>query len=646
MPSRTRLRPDDLCTLPLVSGAAVSPQGDRVAFSITIMDPEADTYAGTICIAAVDGSGMRRCTRGTGRDAQPRWSPDGDRLLFLSDRTERRQVWLIDARRDDAEPVQAFDVVGNVAEASFSPDGRSIALITTPDTRRREAIARGWRRIARLRYRADGLGYLDDFPQLWIVDLESGDARQVTDGRGVVAALAWSPDGRTIAFAGEHRLEADSILRSEVWTVDVRGGPAQKIVSMAGAAEAPAWSPDGSRIAFVGHEESREYALAPLRLYTVARDGSDLRCLTGEADWACGNVVLTDLEASPAVVPPAFLADGSILVLGTKRGCAAPFRVGADGTAAPIVPADRSAADCSTAPGVVAFCASDTATPPEVFVCGEHGEDLRRLTHETASWCKAHGFERARRFTIARGDGGVDVWHLRGNATEPRACVLEIHGGPHFAYGENFMFEFRLLADAGFDVVYANPRGSQSYGEAFGRAIVGAWAAPAFDDCMVALDRCIDSGEIDSGRLGVAGGSYGGYLTLWTLAHTDRFRAGVAMRCASNLVSLWGTSEVGRMLDGELAASPQENPEIYRANSPLTFADRISAPTLIIHSENDFRCPIEQADQIFTALRRRGAEVEYLRFLGSDHGLTRAGPPKQRVAHLEATLDWFARHLT
>ncbi|HXW77803.1 MAG TPA: S9 family peptidase, partial [Candidatus Eremiobacteraceae bacterium] len=565
--------------------------------------------------------------------------------LFVSDRGGQRGAWLLDLEREGAEPIAAPEIDGAVSEAVFSPDGRFIAAIATPDAQRRVVAARGWRSITRLRYRADGVGYLDDFPVLWLIDLEASTARPLTDGTGAIANPAWSPDGRTVAFVGEHRPEADSLYHTELWLADIGGIAPVKIASLAGAVEAPSWSTDGSTIAFVGHDDGAAYSLAPLRLHTVRRDGSALACLTPGVAWTAANALIGDLDAAPGALPPRAASDGSWLVMGTSAGTCGVYRVGTDRRADRLTPTDCSIADFSVANGELAATASDSASPPEIYACAETGERWRRLTFETQTWALPRRFERARKFVVEAGDHRVDAWHLRGSGDAPRPCVLEVHGGPHFSYGETFMFEFQMLAQAGYDVVFANPRGSQGYGEAFARAIVGDWAQPAFDDCIAALDRALAGGEIESRRMGVAGGSYGGYLTLWILAHDRRFGAGVAMRCASNLESLWGTSEVGRMLDVELGTTPAADPELYRRCSPLPLADRITAPLLLLHAENDFRCPIEQAEQVFTALKRRGATVEFIRYSGADHGLTRGGPPKLRVAHWRATLGWFDRYI-
>lgn len=643
--TRPSIVPEDLFTLPVVTGVSVHPDGDKVAYAVTTMDREDDVYVGSIRVAALTVDAPASIyTRSTARDLQPRWSPDGKRLIFISDRGDRRQIWLMEA--GGGEPYPAPTIDGAVQSAAVSPDGRMIAAIATPDVGRREVVRRGWRRIDRLRYRADGVGYLDDLPQLWLIDLAAGSSKLVTDGTGWIGSPAWSPDSSSIAYVAEHRRDADTLWRTELWVAGVRpDSSSQKILELGGAIEAPAWHPDGSRIYFVGFEDAAGYAVAPLRLFTVGSDGSGARCITAGSDWICGNHVLNDFDASPAAAAPVVLRDGSALVLGSHRGNAGIYRVADDGAATRITPRSHTIAEFSVSADTLAATASDTSTPNEIYTAAIDGSGWRRVTNETDVWRKGKDLSAAERFVAAARSGPIEGWHLRGAGTAPRPLVLQIHGGPHAAYGDAFFFEFHLLAAAGFDVVFCNPRGSQSYGDAFGTAIRGDWAVPAFDDCMDALDAALERGGVDSNRLGVAGGSYGGYLTAWTASHSDRFKAAIAMRPATNLVTLWGTSEVGRMLESELGGKPAEIEDVYKRCSPLTYADDISIPLLLIHSENDFRCPIEQSEQLFTALKRRGADVELLRFSDADHGLSRVGPPRKRVARLEAIVDWFTRYL-
>src|SRR5579863_978679 len=592
------LAPEDLTTLPIVGGGSLSPDGTRVAYTVTTMNAVDDSYLGSIRVTSLSGGKATIYTRGTSRDAQPRWSPDGKRLLFISDRGERRQVWLLEV--DGGEPYPAPEVPGDVGAASFSPDGRFIAVVATPNDNRREILRRGWRRIDRMRYRADGYGYLDDNPRIHIIDLAGRRSWACTDGSGNVGAPSWSRDGEHLAFAAEHRRDADSLFHTELWIIDaVESATPKKILTQHGCIEVPSWSHDGTLIAFVGHDDP-SYSLGALRLHTVAPDGAGLRCLTHGPEWYCGNATLTDVDAAAGFAAPVFLANGDVLFLATMKGATSLFRIDRDRKAIRLTPPAQGVTEFFAGDKAIAFCASTTGTPPEIYSVPLEGGEARQVTAESKDWCDAHGVHAAERFQVDGAAGKIDAWRLQSSDAGTHPCVLEIHGGPHFAYGESFVFEFQLLAAAGYDVVFSNPRGSQGYGEHFVRAVVGDWAAPAYDDCIASLDAAIEAGGIDKDRLGVAGGSYGGYLTLWTLSRTRRFKAAVAMRSATDLTSLWGTSEVGRMLESELFGRPYDQEALYRANSPLTFADRIDTPLLLIHAEHDFRCPIEQSERLFT----------------------------------------------
>lgn len=645
MPEGRRISPAQLFRLPVVSGAARDRDGRRVAYVRTLPDETANAYRGSIRVHDLQTGSTTILTRGGARDVSPAWSLDGTRVFFVSDRTGTMQVWCIECAGGEPYALPAID--GAVSDFAVAPTGRFIAAVATSQRGAREVEARGWRRITRQRYRADGIGYHDCLPQLWLIDLERASSRALTEGSGFVAGPAWSPDGARLAYAGEHGADADGIALRELWLcgVDENSAPT-KLLSMRGAVAGPIWSPDGTHIAFTGSDDPRgAYGLVNAKVFTISASGGEPKCLTPTAEWTCGDYTATDTGGAGLPSAPQWFSEGSIALLGTHRGATRVFVVGLDQSVRDATGDALSVTHFSaTAGGDMVCCASDPATPPELYAIAEAG-GARRLTFETKEWCEQAGVKRADRLAVKGPAGPVDAWHLRGDGPAPRPGVLQIHGGPHFAYGDAFFFEFQLLAAAGYDVVYCNPRGSQGYGEAFAAAIVGDWAAPALDDCLASLDAVVASGGIAPQRLGVAGGSYGGYMTAWTVGHTRRFAAAVVMRAAINLESLYGTSEVGRMLVVELGGTPAQIPDVYRRCSPLTYAGAVTTPVLITHGERDYRCPIEQAEQFFTALVQRGTTVEFMRFTEADHGLSRGGPPRQRAARLEAIVDWFDRYL-
>jgi len=656
--ARTRgtLGPRDLYSLPIVGWCALHPERTSLAYVVTRLDEEANAYRGSVRLLLIDPGRLdsrplqfredaKVLTPGNARDQAPQWSADGKKIFFLSDRAGSTQLWAIDPDGGDATALPILP--GNVSEFAVAPNGSYIAAIATPTQNKDEIERRGWRRITRLRYRADGPGYLDDKPQIWLFDLAAESAKQITDGSGFVAGVAWNPKGTSVAFCGDHEANADSLWRRELWTASATDDwQPRAITRFATAIEAPSWSPDGRRIAFCGIEEAHGAGgLRNLRVFVVDATGRNQACWTPHEEWTCGNFILTDVGAAGSLVAPVWVSDGDVAVLGSCRGAAQVFRVSTDKSAVALTPATMSVthfADLGS--DAIVHCSSNQATPPELYVSRE-GNDAMRLTRETEGWCSRSSVAPATHLTVASAGREIDAWHQSGIGPTPRPCILYIHGGPHFAYGHAYVFHFIALAAAGYDVVYCNPRGSQSYGEGFAMAIAGNWAQLAFDDCMAALDVALGRFPIDHSRLGVAGGSYGGYLTAWTVAHTNRFAAAVALRPATNLVSLWGTSEVGRMLAEDFGGSPFEVPQVYANDSPLTHAGTIATPLLIIFGERDYRTPAEQAEQLLTALLERGVTVEGLLFLNADHNLSRGGLPRQRIAHEEAILEWFDRFL-
>ncbi len=654
--TRERLGPRDLYSLPIVGWCAVHPQHSAVAYVVTRLDEEANAYRGSIRTVAIPderailqspttGPTGAILTKGSARDQAPQWSVDGKKIFFLSDRGGSMQLWAIDPAGGDTTALPALP--GNVSEFAVSPDGSRIAAIATPTQNKDEIERRGWRRITRMRYRADGPGYLDDKPQIWLIDLKARSAKQITDGSGFVAGVAWNQKGTSLAFCGDHEADADSLWRRELWTAAAADDWQPRAVTrFATAIEAPSWSPNGGHIAFCGIEAAHGAGgMRNLRVFVVNAAGGSATCWTPDEEWTCGNFVLTDVGAAGSLAPPVWVSDEHVFVLGSSRGAARVFRVSPGKNAVPLTPATMSVTHFASLDAeTIVHCSSDQMTPPELYI-SRGSNDAKVLTHETEQWSARSLVAPATHIAVASAGREIDAWHLAGIGPTPHPCILYIHGGPHFAYGYAYVFNFIALAAAGYDIVYCNPRGSQSYGEEFAGSIAGNWAQPAFDDCMVALDVALERFSIDRSRLGVAGGSYGGYLTAWMVAHTTRFAAAIALRPATNLVSLWGTSEVGRMLAEDFGGSPFDVPGVYADDSPLTHAGAITTPLLIIFGDRDYRTPAEQSEQLLNALLQRGATVEGMHFLHADHNLSRGGPPRQRIAHEEAILDWFNRFL-
>jgi dipeptidyl aminopeptidase/acylaminoacyl peptidase len=659
MTVKRSVRAEDLALLQLASDAQIAPDASAVAYVVTTMDREADRYRSAIWLTRTDGSPPRRFTSGTHRDTMPRWSPSGEELAFLSDRTGSDQLWVIP--RNGGEARQVTNFVEPVTGFAWSPDGQRIAVVT------RAQQAEGTVdpendvvRLTRLRYRFDGQrGFLHERrSHIWVVDLRTGTLERATDGDWDDDWPAWSPDGSQLVFTSNRTEEREWNAASELWllrfdaagrTVDlscVTGGPSA-------AFGRPSWSPDGRLLAAVGHFESWAGSARHKRLWVMTPDGNERRNLSADFDATLEDSLLTDAfgPSKPGLI---WSPDGRwIFTQVSEQGAVRLYRFPVSGGAPEcIIGGARRVLDFSlSADGRwIAAVIADPVDPGSVWLMAADGSSSRCLADPNAAWKEEVEILGPEEMWVSSPVDGrpIHAWVLRpANAGGERVpLVLSIHGGPHGMYGWAYCHEFQVLAAEGYGVVYANPRGSQGYGETFLACTRGAWGEADMPDLMAVVDAVLAQGWADPERLGVCGGSYGGYMTNWIIGHTDRFRAAVSMRCVSELVSMYGTSDIGVYFsEWEIGATPWDDPERYRRLSPLTYAPNIRTPLLLLHAEEDWRCPIAQAEQLFTWLRRLGRTVELVRFPGEGHNLTRSGRPRHRLEHLEHELRWFRTYL-
>jgi dipeptidyl aminopeptidase/acylaminoacyl peptidase len=555
---------------------------------------------------------------------------------------------------DGGEPARLTDVRQGVKEFAWSPDGTRLAFVARiggwqePEDEEERARSKPARVIDILKYKADGVGFVYDRPRhLFVVPADGGDVRQLTDGDFDDREPAWSPDGRWLVFASARHLARDTDNAADIWRLPVGGGEPQRLTATAGPAATPAVSPDGRTVVYLGHPYPRDVS-RNARVYTVPADGGAPTCLTESLDRNCAPLL--------GGVPPRWLGGSStVLFAAEDRGDVRLFRVAAGGGAPPVpLPGDtRQVREVSTSRdgSRIAFTATSPVAPPEVFVCGGDGAGERQLTDLNQAWRAEVALSRPERFRFERAGFTVDGWVMRPAGFAPGRrypALLNVHGGPASQYGHGFFDEFQVYAGAGYAVVYVNPRGSQGYGEAFARAVVGDWGGGDHADVMAGLDEALRRYDfLDPDRLGVMGGSYGGFMTSWIVGHTGRFKAACSERALNTFWSFSGTSDIGHYFPEWHSGGPPpwEDLEWYLEHSPLSYAKDIRTPLLILHSENDLRCPIEQAEQLFVALKRLGRPVRLVRFPDEDHDLSRTGRVRHRLARFRFLLDWFGQYL-
>ena len=668
---------DDLFNITLVGDPRLSPDGTQVAYVVTRLDKTADDYRSAVWLVPTVGGDPRQLTAGNARDSAPRWSPDGRQIAFVSTRpphlpppppAERppangappkvkaeqkpsSQVWIVPV--DGGEARQLTNQPDGASAPAWSPDGQTIAFLSAaadPGASDQPAFA-DERVISTLRYRHDGHGFTaGKHAQLWTVPAAGGEATQLTEGDVDVDQPAWSPDGTSVAFVGNRTPDRDRNGVVAVYRVAVSDRAVTPVAERDAEFSAPAWSPDGTQIAMLGHLVGFDGGRNS-RVWLVPAAGGEPRDLTGDMVPTFDDVGMSDL-ATGADARPFWSADGRHLsALASAHGAVHLHRIdAATGTATPVTTGDRRVSAAVGAPdGTVVFLAGDTAHPFELFVREPDGRE-RQLTRHTADWLAEADLVAAETITVRSksGDLDVQVWLLKPPGFDPARTypvVLQIHGGPHAMYGHAPFHEMQAMAAKGWLVLFSNPRGSQGYGEAFATATRGRWGESDAPDVLAALDAVLARPYADPSRVAVTGGSYGGYLTNWLVGHTDRFRVAATQRCVSNFHSFYGTSDIGFDFgEWEFGGTPWASADLLLRHSPITYVDRIATPLLIVHNEGDLRCPIEQAEQMFVALKRLGRDVAFVRIPEEDHNLSRSGKPSRRIARLEHLIGWFDRH--
>jgi dipeptidyl aminopeptidase/acylaminoacyl peptidase len=645
--------PEDLTRILFVTDPQLSPDGRRIAFVVTSLSDERDEYLSNIWIVDAGGGAPRRFTAGPRRDIDPRWSPDGARLAFLSERTPKDKLQLYVMPADGGEPTRLTALENGVGSAAWSPDGSRLAFVSAvggqrePESDEDKRKSRPARVITSVKYRFNGEGFVyDRRPHVFVVATDGSAPIQITDGDFIDADPTWSPDSGSIVFASARHAERDDDDASDLWRVASKGGMPERLTPTVGPVMLAAFSLDGRSIAYLARPAKNAYG-RNVRLYVIPSDGgTGPTCLADSLDRSCG----------PLHVRPLWSSDGrSIVVAAEDRGDVGLWRVPTAGSEPPahIVAGHRALNGFSaSADGrLLAFAASSPAAPAEVFTCRADGGDERRLTELNRAWTDAVALSVPERFRFTRAGFELDVWVMRPAgyvAGQRYPTLLNIHGGPHAQYGHNFFDEFQVYAGAGYAVVFTNPRGSQGSGEAFAQAVVGDWGGGDYADLMAALDEAIARHSfIDPDRLGVLGGSYGGFLTSWTVGHTRRFKAACSERAVNCQYTMFGTSDIGHSFNVvELGGPmPWEDMARYIERSPLTYAKDVVTPLLIIHSEEDLRCPIEQGEQLFVALKKLRREVRFIRFPGENHEMSRSGKPRHRLERFRHILEWFALYL-
>ena len=637
-----------------VSDAQVSPDGSVVVYVLGWNDRMKDAMYGNLWLVPVDGKPPRALTEGPYRDSSPRWSPDGTRIAYLSNRSGKQQIrvrWMESGR--EAQITQLETAPAHIA---WSPDGRSLAFtalvpaqpawsIRMPEKPDGATWAPPPLVVTRLHWRNDGSGLEPPgYSHIFVVPAEGGAPRQVSTGdfdhRG---EPAWMPDGRSILISARRSADAEySLEGNEIYAFNAANGEVKQLTSHPGPDDNPVPSPDGSKIAFTGNDyKLQSYLLR--KLYVMNADGSRVRCLSGIHDRD--------------VVEPRWSSDSrTVYFLSDDRGATHLYAARMDGTVRQVTSGVERfgayAMDGSFSMadnGRVALVRSTPTAGPDVitFPVDRPGE-ARRLTAVNESLLEQRAIAAVEEITYDSFDTRkIQGWILKPPGFDPAQkypLILDIHGGPHAMYGVEFNQQQQILAARGFVVLYTNPRGSTGYGEDFGNIIHTRYPGDDYQDLMRGVDAVLVRGYVDPKRLAVTGGSGGGLLTAWIIGHTDRFAAAVSQYPVTDWITEVGTADAGYYFGAVwMKSMPWENPDQYLKHSPVFFAANFKTPTMVITGEADLRTPMAQSEELYFALKARKVDAVLVRIPDEPHGI-RGEHPSHRIAKIEHVAGWIEKY--
>jgi dipeptidyl aminopeptidase/acylaminoacyl peptidase len=663
---RRTITAEDLYQFNTVNEVRISPDGKNVVYTVQRIDRKTEKKYTNLWVAPTDNGDARQFTTGDHQDGSARWSPDGSRIAFLSDRGGKEkpaQIYLIPFTGGEASCLTQID--GEISDLSWYHDGKKLLCTVRKldaETLEREkdehkkklgVVARHYDRLF---YKLDGYGYLPhERTHIWSVDARNGKAKQLTEHAVYDEHHPTiSADGKQIAFISNRSENPD--LTPDLWDIFImpaEGGEFRKIKAPIGEKYLPSFSPDGKWVAYLG-SEGVGLSYKNACLWIVPMDGSEAaRNLTEKYDIHADSSTINDIGA-PETMKPTWSKDGKRIYFNTVlHGSAKLSSISLSGD---------DLQDEIGEGGVVGSFTFDREQKRLAYFYGRINDPVQIFVREMKSGKERQLTQLNRKLLDGIDLGSVEeVWFkgpdnndLQGWILKPPdfdpsrkyPSIMEVHGGPLTQYGKFFMHEFYYLAANGYVIYFSNPRGGRGYGEEHAKAIYGDWGKSDYADLMAWADYMEKRPYIDPQRMGVTGGSYGGYMTVWIIGHTQRFKAAVTQRCVSNFLSMWGSSDFNWTFQQELGNKPPfEDLQNYWEHSPIAYIGNARTPTLVLHNEFDLRCPIEQGEQVFVALKKMGVDSEMVRFPDEFHGLSRTGRTDRRIARLNHILRWFDKYL-
>ena len=669
----------DLFRFVWIADPQISPDGSRVAFVRAHVNDKKEGYETEIWMVSTRGGSPLRWTSGP-RDGGPRWSPDGGRLVFMRSndkdgQPEPPQLYILPVAGGEAWPLTSLPK--GAAAPAWSPDGKSVAFLSTttdediaraakkkdgaPDDAERDSDVRI---VTLARYREDNEGYADPrhHAHIWTVALPAADGeksapKRITSGPYDEGPPTWFPDGKQIGFTADRSLEPYYQLpTSALYAVPAAGGEVARLLSMEGVIGSFRFTPGGGQLTFVGAvtRPPRSYD-QPQLFVSDAAPGSRPRAVAADLDRDVGSGIIGDQHAprGGAESTPFWTADGhSVIAAVSDQGTANLRRFDLKtGRAQPVTAGNQEVSAWTATPdgSRIVVLVSTPINIGDLYLVGSDGK-LARLTAVNQDLLSGLDLGEPEEIRYTSFDGRkIEAWVQKPPDFDPRKkypLVLDIHGGPHAAYGYNFFHEFQTMAARGYVVLYPNPRGSTTYGQEFGNVIQYRYPGDDAKDLLAGVDELVRRGYVDEHRLGVTGGSGGGVLTNWLIGHTSRFAAAVSQRSIADWSAWWYTADFTLFQPTWFHGAPWEQADDFRARSPLSYVTEIKTPLMLIEGESDYRTPpATGGEELFRALKYLHRPVVMVRFPGESHELSRSGGPWHRVERLQHIINWFDIHL-
>lgn len=649
----------DLTKLISVADPHLSPDGTRAVFVKTHIDEEENTYITNLWHVDIDSSELTQWTYGKQRVSSPQWSEDGKSVAFLSDRNGKNQLYILSARGGEARELTDFEK--GINSFRWSPCSKKIwfdAMVkegqtfTDKEEKEEKKFPEPYV-VDKMKYKMDGMGLLpkEFHRQIGVIDIESKEVEQITEGTYHHGLEAVSHDGSKLVYGVTREENLDFVFRQPLFIYDIESKEETPLVDEDGYFGSAAFSHDDAYIAYIGSPRQFQNA-THTELYVHSIGSGTTVCLTEGLDIPVGDYVVADHQQSANAPGVVWTKDDHLYFQVSAMGDVRLYFASLDGAVYPASPDMEHVYgyDIARSGEFALATISHPVEPGELYHLTIATGERKALTSFNKTYLDETELM-APQLVTAKGakDWVVHGWLLKPYGFEEGKkypLVVNIHGGPHAMYANTFFHEMQLLAARGFGVLYVNPRGSHGYSQEFVDAVRGDYGGGDYEDIMKSLDGAIEVNSwIDTDRLGVTGGSYGGFMTNWIVGHTDRFKAAVTQRSISNWISFFGVSDIGYYFsEWQMQADMTDVDKLWQ-HSPLKYAKNVETPLLILHSENDYRCPIEQAEQLYITLKSMGKETEFVRFPEADHNLSRTGKPNLRFARLEQIVGWMEKYL-